>query len=320
MQVPETPRNEAERLKTLHDLHILDTEFDERFDRLTRMAARMFNVPIALVSLVDTNRQWFKSAVGLDARETPRDISFCGHTILKDEVFVIKDASADSRFADNPLVTGEPNIRFYAGSPLQVTEGNRIGTLCIIDDKPREFTDEDVKLLTDLAYMVQQELRALHLATMDELTKLSNRRGFMTLAQHSLNVCMRQETACTLVFIDMDKFKAINDSYGHEEGDRALLLFAEQMQFRFRDSDVIARLGGDEFVLLLTNTDLQKAHETVFAFQRTLENVVQKKRLVYPLLFSYGAIQYDPARHRSLEDMLREGDNLMYAAKRKLPN
>lgn len=320
MQIPEKPSNEEARLKTLHDLHILDTEFDERFDRLTRMAARMFDVPIALVSLVDTNRQWFKSSFGLEARETPRDISFCGHTILQDDAFVINDASMDSRFSDNPLVTSDPNIRFYAGCPLQITEGNRIGTLCIIDDQPREFAIEDVELLKDLAYMVQQEMRALHIATVDELTRLSNRRGFMMLAQHSLNVCMRQSTNCTLVFLDMDKFKEINDSHGHEEGDKALLTFAEQLQLRFRESDVVARLGGDEFVLLLTNTDLQKAHEAVFAFQRNLENVVGSKQLVYPLLFSYGAIQFDAARHKTVEDMLRESDNLMYEAKRKRLN
>jgi len=119
VKTPEYPDNESSRLDTLHALNILDTSHEERFDRLTRLAKRVLGVPIALVSLVDTNRQWFKSKQGLEATETPRDISFCGHAILGDEILVIEDATRDERFHDNPLVTGEPGIRFYAGYPLE---------------------------------------------------------------------------------------------------------------------------------------------------------------------------------------------------------
>ena len=118
MQTPVIPKDEEERLRALRLLNILDTSDEERFDRLTRLAKRMFGVPIALVSLVDENRQWFKSCIGLEVRETPRDISFCGHSILGDDIFIVNDASSDVRFSDNPLVTDDPNIRFYAGCPL----------------------------------------------------------------------------------------------------------------------------------------------------------------------------------------------------------
>lgn len=118
MKSPETPRDEETRLKRLRSLGILDTAPEERFDRLTRLAKRMFGVPIALVSLVDENRQWFKSCVGLEASETPRDVSFCGHAILCNEIFIIADATLDERFADNPLVLNEPKIRFYSESWL----------------------------------------------------------------------------------------------------------------------------------------------------------------------------------------------------------
>lgn len=133
MKEPDFPVNEQERLSSLRSLQILDTPSEERFDRVTRMAMRLFGVPIALVSLVDENRQWFKSCFGLDVSETERRISFCGHAILQNDTLVIEDATQDERFHDNPLVTGEAGIRFYAGHPLRNMSGHGLGTLCIID-------------------------------------------------------------------------------------------------------------------------------------------------------------------------------------------
>ena len=153
---PKNPPDEDKRLQALCDLNILDTQPEERFDRITRLAQRTFAVPIALVSLIDANRQWFKSKQGLDAAQTPRSISFCGHTILSDEPLVVPDATKDPRFADNPMVTGEPRIRFYAGWPLHAPDGSRIGTLCLIDVKPREFDLESRRALRDMAEIVQE--------------------------------------------------------------------------------------------------------------------------------------------------------------------
>ncbi|MBC7182565.1 MAG: GAF domain-containing protein, partial [Marinobacter sp.] len=147
MKTPDFPPDEAHRLSALDELALLDTPPEERFDRLTRLAARTLDAPIALVSLVDRNRQWFKSRHGLDAPETARDVSFCGHAILREEPLIIENALNDERFQDNPLVTGTPNIRFYAGAPLHDRHGHRVGTLCVIDRKPRSFTDEDKALL-----------------------------------------------------------------------------------------------------------------------------------------------------------------------------
>ena len=168
MRAPDTPKNEQERLETLRSMNILDTPAEERFDRLTRMAKRMFGVPIALVSLIDENRQWFKSCVGLDASETSRDISFCGHAILSNNVLIIPNALQDARFADNPMVLGDPNIRFYAGCPLRAPNGSMVGTLCIIDQKPRNFEKDDIEGLKDLASMVERELALVQMATLDE--------------------------------------------------------------------------------------------------------------------------------------------------------
>lgn len=159
MKQPDVPANEATRHAALCSLELLDTQTEERFDRITRIAQVHFSVPIALVSLIDTGRQWFKSHQGLDATETPRGISFCGHAILSDDIFYIPNALEDPRFADNPLVTGAPNIRFYAGAPLHVSGGERIGTLCIIDDKPRELSETDLAVLRDLADCVEEECK-----------------------------------------------------------------------------------------------------------------------------------------------------------------
>ncbi|MDH4132624.1 MAG: sensor domain-containing diguanylate cyclase, partial [Gemmatimonadota bacterium] len=245
MQKPDTPPDEQTRLEALRALNILDSASEERFDRLTRMAKRMFGVPIALVSLVDANRQWFKSCIGLGVTETSRDISFCGHAILGSDVFMVPDTAADPRFADNPLVLNDPFIRFYAGCPLRSLQGPKLGTLCIIDQRPRQFGKEDLEALKDLAAMVERELGAIQMATMDELTGIANRRGFIMLAEHSVHLCSRQGMPASLVFLDLNRFKPINDRFGHAEGDRALTAFARLLGSVCRDSDLCARIGGD---------------------------------------------------------------------------
>ncbi|MET0104557.1 MAG: PAS domain S-box protein [Sedimenticola sp.] len=176
MKTPETPKNEAPRMDALCRLNILDTPSEERFDRITRVAQHHFNVPIALVSLVDKDRQWFKSRQGLDAEETSRDISFCGHAILNEHIFYIPNAAEDPRFADNPLVTSTPNIRFYAGAPLHAPGGERIGTLCIIDSEPREFSSDELSVLRDLADSVESELERSYLIETTHSLQVSEER------------------------------------------------------------------------------------------------------------------------------------------------
>jgi PAS domain S-box-containing protein len=157
------PLDEPRRLAVLLNLNMLDTPPEERFDRITRMAARLFHVPIALVSLIDQERQWFKSRVGLDIGESPRRTSFCTHAMLQEGVMVVEDACADARFADNPMVTQEPHVRFYAGSPIAAPDGSKIGTLCLIDHTARHFSDDERAMLRDLACMVAHEVAATEL-------------------------------------------------------------------------------------------------------------------------------------------------------------
>lgn len=154
------PENESARLAELRRLALLDSEQERRFDRLTEIAARAFDVPIALISLIDENRQWIKSCIGTDIRETDRSISFCGHTIVEGKELIIPDAALDFRFRDNPLVLGGPRIRFYAGYPLSSGKDNlMVGTLCLVDTRPRIFRDKDIRLLREMAGLVEDEFR-----------------------------------------------------------------------------------------------------------------------------------------------------------------
>lgn len=160
MQVP-VPKNEAKRLKVLWQYDVLDTVPEELFDDLADLAAVICDAPIALISLVDEDRQWFKSRVGTSVKETSRDISFCAHAIMRQDLFIVPDATKDERFRNNPLVTGQPKIRFYAGAPLITPDGHALGTLCVLDKKPRQLRPDQKRALEVLArhVMTQLELR-----------------------------------------------------------------------------------------------------------------------------------------------------------------
>ena len=319
MKKPDTPKNEEKRLSALRSLNVLDTPTEERFERLTRLAKHMFNVPIALVTLVDENRQWFKSHIGLNISETPRDISFCGHAILDNDIFIIPDAMKDERFSDNPLVLNKPYIRFYAGCPIRYLDGSILGTLCIIDTKPRNLNTEDLDALKDLTELAEQELMAVQLATHDELTKLANRRGFIKLAQHGLDICARHNISASIVFFDLNEFKLINDRFGHAEGNTVLIAFADNMIKTFRNSDVIGRLGGDEFAVLLTDTSLEDAKKIIERFRVHIDYRNKESTLNYEISFSEGIVEIDNKKRISLESLLDQADSLMYDKKNLNP-
>ncbi len=313
---PEFPQNELARVSVLKSLNILDTKPEERFDRITRMAKRLYNVPIALVSLVDSERQWFKSSMGLDASETHRDISFCGHAILDDDIFVIENALEDERFADNPLVTDEPSIRFYAGCPIRSIAGVKIGTLCLIDTVPRRLSLEEKEILRDLATMVEKELVTFQIATTDCLTNMTNRTGFLLLAERNLQACQTYGKKSSLLFLDLDKFKQINDEYGHHEGDKALAAFSHSLKEAFEDSGLFARIGGDEFVVLLNDTEKNHTLKKVTELNESVASYNQQNQKNYTLSFCYGVVDIEPENQKDISELLIESDLMMYGQKR----
>lgn len=312
MKEPAIPLNETVRLQSLHSLRILDSVPEERFDRITRMAQRLFEVDICFVSFVASDRQWFKSKQGLDACKTPRTISFCSHAICDDQALVVEDTLRDPRFADNPLVANDPRIRFYAGHPIHAPNGQRIGTICLVDAEPRRFSKSDKQTLKDFAGLVDDELASSSRIHVDELTGVANRRGFMTVAHHVLPLCARHNLTVELLFFDLDGFKQFNDEFGHDVGDRALQLFAKSLLKGFRSADVVARLGGDEFAVMMVG-------ESAFS-QRALKALTARiekmqKDLPMRLRWSVGRVRYDESRHGGVDEFLAEADKQMYVDK-----
>lgn len=184
------PENETARLEALRRYRLLDTTAEDAFDELTRLAATICGTPVALVSLVDENRQWFKSRVGLEVSETPRDMAFCAHTILGDQPLVVPNALEDERFHDNPLVTQDPNIRFYAGCPLVTTDGFRLGSFCVLDRIPRQL---DAAQMDALSTLSRQTIRLLELRETsgllaDALDNMKLIEGILPICSHCKNI------------------------------------------------------------------------------------------------------------------------------------
>jgi diguanylate cyclase (GGDEF)-like protein len=314
VQAPPTPIDETQRLRALTTLRILDTMPEDRFDRITRLACRAFDLPIALVTLIDRDRQWFKSRQGLELRETSRQISFCGHTISGDGALVVPDTLLDPRFADNPLVTGAPMIRFYAGQPVHSPDGSSIGTLCLIDRRPRNMSAEDLALLTDLGAMIDREFSLVARASTDELTNLTNRRGFTEVAVRVLALCRRNRQSAVVIGIDIDHFKSINDNHGHAAGDDVLRMFAKLLVANFRLSDVVARFGGDEFAILCSGMSPDQVWVSLARLR--IEFAASALVQQYPgLSWSAGLADFNPGSEETIEDLLQTSDARMYEAK-----
>lgn len=271
------PYNETERLAAVRRYEILDTPPDGAFDQITALAARVFSVPIAIVSIVDHDRIWFKSHHGVEVQEIGRDPGLCASAILQDSVYTVLDARTDPRALVNPLVAGNFGLRFYAAAPLKTKDGFNLGTLCVIDVHPREFTPSQEATLKDLAAIVMDEMElrlasrkvvqlertlraqavraiadAEHLASTDKLTGLSNRRA-LDVELDCYNLCEddAEFTDVVVAMVDLDGLKVVNDRYGHKHGDGLLVSFANNLRAILRQEDKAYRYGGDEFVLIM---------------------------------------------------------------------
>lgn len=334
--LPPLPDNETRRLEALHGTHLLDTQEQEAFDNLTQLAAEIADTPIALISLVTEDRQWFLSRTGADVRETSRSVAFCAHTILRNELMVIEDALEDPRFHDNPLVKGNTDIRFYAGVPLVLPSGEALGTLCVIDHKPRHLSTGQRRSLKTLASSVLAEIELrrrllhleqeserrrsaeahiLHLATRDPLTALPNRATFRDRLDQHVRFAQRRHTRVGVLFIDLDHFKPINDSLGHDVGDDALVKAAERLSSVIRGSDTVARLGGDEFAVILA--DIAGHADAVQVAGKIINSLrapfIAKGHTLH-VSASVGVAMY-PEHGSEGDQLLRHADLAMYQAK-----
>jgi diguanylate cyclase (GGDEF)-like protein/PAS domain S-box-containing protein len=297
---------EQERVKALHALAILDTPPEDRFDRYTRLAAAAFGVPMALISLVDTDRQWFKSAVGVDVCETPRSMAFCSHTVALDDMLVVPDTHLDERFASNPGVCGAPYVRFYAGQPVRSLDGQPLGTLCIVDTRPRQLDEAGQRMLRDLAQLAQDELNRAMLvqardAAQDALRELNagleRRVEERTRELHAQNRALEQEIhqrqaaeqglrrsekriraivdSSIAVFISMDEAGRISDWNP-----------AAERLFGWSRAEAIGQL----LTPMIVPERFRVAHDAGFArFLATGEGRVLNQRLELPILTRDGS-------------------------------
>lgn len=333
------PTNELERLNAVYETELLDTEAEESFDEVARLAAAVCGVPISLVSLIDERRQWYKAKIGMNVNELPRAETICSHTILQNELFVVPDTLADQRFTDNPHVQSVPGVRFYAGMPLATASGLNIGTLCVADFSPRLLTDEQQQALRTLAKqtMAQIELRKRardleaeivaklrlqnelilandrlqEMAVTDPLTRLKNRRAFRESLEREIEESRRYTRPLSLLMLDVDNFKKVNDTYGHLTGDEVLRGIALVLAATVRASDLAARYGGEEFAVLMPSTGTEEA---VSLGQRICANVAASEIAHLHPTVSIGVATFMPPMFDSGE-LVSSADEALYRAK-----
>lgn len=346
MQAPAIPSNESQRLKAVFASQLLDSEYEAIFDNLTMLISQVFDVPIVAISMVDSDRQWFKSIYGLKLCESPRDISFCGHVVAENQHLIIENAANDDRFADNPMVLDEPKIMFYAGIPLRFTHADQtynIGTLCIIDSKPHQLSDDQLKMLKSFAYQVesliemrvpclkfeslrddlasdnvtfdviQDNLKKLRsLSDTDPLTGLRNRRSLEHFVQTAWQQDKRKNNIA-IMLIDLDGFKSINDQFGHSDGDKLLVAIAKHLKKLVRkNNDYIARYGGDEFVLIAFDMD----KNSLTALLEKLKSAFKiKDDKLSSITISIGAVLTDNKEY-SCQELIHHADEQLYIAKK----
>ena len=266
-QMCPVPIDESQRIDTLRSYQILDTEPSLEFEALTRITSHTFDTPIAVVALMDTDRLWFKSKLGLDLQQLDRKVAFCAHTIMSPrEPLIVNDLFKDQRFVSNPLVTNAPHLRFYAGVPLVDENDHVLGTVAVIDSQPRIFTKAQRDTLCDFGVIVMTALKShkraaelKQLALTDYLTGIPNRAQFDISNVAEMAYSVRSGVPYSLVCMDLNGFKQINDQFGHPAGDQVLCEVAKRLSQQMRQGDLLARLGGDEFAVVARCCDQNNA-------------------------------------------------------------
>lgn len=327
------PPDEDRRLASVQRLQILDTPAEERFDRLARLAKHFFRVPHSRITLMDQNRQWFKSVFGQDQREIPREVSLCGYTLLEGSTLVIPDCSSDPRVMDNPSVRGLMGINFYAGVPLHSNDGYRVGTFCILDGVTRQLSNDDITALEDLAACAESEIQLLHIsrseiemrgemdqlrrkASIDVLTKTWNRGAILEILAKEQERAKRANEPLAVALMDIDHFKSVNDTYGHDVGDQVLQEFTDRIRSSLRGGEAFGRFGGEEFLIVIPRCNPSQSaaySENVLQAVRSLPMKTAKGEL--PVTASMGLAIW----RGSFEDsdaLIKRADKALYQSKR----
>lgn len=334
---PDPLIDDPQRLQALRRYAVLDTPMEPAYDELADMAGHICAAPVALISFLDRERQWFKAAMGLAVQETPLDQSICRYAARQTGVFVVPDLALDPRFAHFDIVTQEHPMRFYAGAPLVTPDGYVLGTLCVLDYVPRLLAPRLQELMLALARQVIRllELKRANerqghmlveleearrqmavLAHTDVLTGLSNRRAFTERLRQELALLQRGGEPASLLMLDVDHFKRVNDLHGHHAGDMALQHVAALCREVFRAADVVSRWGGEEFMALLPATGVDQAGAVAERLHAALAaRPVPGIEPALVLTASMGLSAFEPLH--SLDITLRTLDAAMYTAKRE---
>ena len=309
------PADEEQRLRDLERHGVIGLASDEHFDRIVELASSIFQAPMSLISLVERDRQWFLTRKGLEASETPRTMAFCAHAIAASGVLVVPDARADERFSTNPLVIDEPYVRFYAGAPLRSPDGHNLGTLCVIDQQPRQPSSEQIHQLQLLSELVMREIELRRIAMLCPITGLPLRRTFLAIGNREYKRARLEGQPLSLLCFDIDNLRQVNSRWGHPAGDKLLLDLVNLSRTYLREVDFAARLGDGEFALLLVGMD----HDQAMALADHLRQAVAAIPGMYShtdfkLHISGGLTSLGQADH-SFADLMQRGSRALELAK-----
>jgi diguanylate cyclase (GGDEF)-like protein len=322
------------KLANLHSLDPFYTPLEERFERITRLARRALNVPIAAITVAEGDRQWFKSVSGWHVTELPMSKSLCSQVISDGKQMIVSDTLEDLYMMSNPVVCNKPKIRFYAGFPLRDSEQKTIGTFCVMDVKPRKPDPEFATTLADLGDMAQRELftvelsnaqsalvtklgRARRQAMFDPLTRLWNRRGATDLLDVALKDAIKYDHSVGICLADIDKFKQVNDQFGHQVGDQVLRRVASSIVAAVRPQDVVCRYGGEEFLVIVNDIDEKGCvaiGERICSGMRELP--IHTRSASVPATISIGVAMRNRGEPVSSERLIALADAALYESKR----
>ncbi|MCE6950952.1 sensor domain-containing diguanylate cyclase [Cereibacter sphaeroides] len=305
---------EAGRLAALQRYEILDTQSEPEFDLITELLRSIYAAPMAAMTLIDADRQWLKSHPGIESNVTPRHDAFCNCTIQSNQVLQVVDASTDRRFRDNPYVVGPPHIRSYLGAPLTTPDGYNIGSICVMDTIPRDYTQVDRDVLVNLARLTVAQLELRLMATEDPQTTAATRRAFLSILRRAMERARGGGQVSSLVTFNLDRFRDINETHGHDFGDVVLSTVARTIRGAIRRGDHLGRLGGEAFGVFLEGASLEAAVQAAERLRLAIEDSRFPGHPEVRVTASFGVAPVS-AQHSSAEAWVAAADRLLKIAK-----